>query len=271
MKNCVRPPALCLLVLCGAVSLAASADLPKAEAIKPDSVHPGQPATVVYRLSWPGSDDWRIPAPRIEQPDWGQVQLQSTTTYTAADSTVVEFAVDVIPDETGQYELPRIEFEVYAADDLVKNEKAPLKEPPAPWTTTQAVTADPITLAVTPDYRRWLPLAVGGGVAMLVLVAGGVLVLRSRPQSAAPAQPVSEDPREHVHAARKHRLDGNFYHFFLALAAAAGKLKGPDAAKLAAQHTERAREVGYGGIRPADDEMDAALKDTERLIAATRG
>lgn len=273
MMNCIRSLPLCLLVTLG-VWAGAYADLPRVEVIEPDArMHPGEPAVLTYRLSWPvEGEQWRVPAPElVDQPEWGQIQLQSASTYVVEDQVIAEFAIGVIAADTGHFELPSLEFEVFSPKDIPKNEQAPLKKEPAVWETSQAVTSEPITVAVVPDYREWIPVVAAGGGAAVLLLAVGWAVFRGRPQPVGEAVPVSDDPREHVHAARKHRLDGDFYHFFLALGSAAGKGKGAEAVKLATQHNERAREVGYGGIRPTDDEMDAALKDTERLIAAPRG
>lgn len=272
MMNCVRTPALCLLALFGVMAMAAHADFPTLEVVPPDSsVHPGQQATFIYRVSWAGDgNEWRVPAPAMDQPLWGRTTLQSATTYSEGGRTVVDFALGIVAGDTGRFELPAVEFEVFPSSDIIKNEKAPLKEPPEPWRTDLILTAEPVTLEVVPDYGRWIPTGIVGGLTVLVMAGALWAVFRSRPEPAA-SQPVSDDPRDFIHTARKHRLDGDFYRFFQALAGAAGKVKGPEAAKLAAQHNERAREVGYGGIRPTDDEMDAALKDTERLIAAHRG
>ena len=68
-----------------------------------------------------------------------------------------------------------------------------------------------------------------------------------------------------VHEARRHRLDGDWYAFYRALGRAMARLR-PEADALTRRFEARANEVGYGGIRPTDDELDGAMRDAERAL-----
>lgn len=262
-------------------AMAFGADLPEVTTIPPaGSAHTSELATVTYRLSWPAGEAqvWRIPAPEIEQPEWGSAYLLASRAYEAGGRTVVEFEVGVVADEVGEYELPPIEFQAHRAEDIVKNESAPLREAPAPWgppsesDVLQVVSSKVVLIRVVTDYAPIAGFSAAAVACLLVLLAGawGVRRTLSGGPVLAPL-PVASDPREYVHAARKHRLDGDFYSFYQALVAAAGGAAGPEAIRLRARFKERAREVGYGGARPTDDELDAALKDVERHLTASGG
>lgn len=244
------------------------------------SAHTSELATVTYRLSWPAGEAsaWRIPAPEIEQPEWGSAYLLASRAYEAGGRTVVEFEVGVVADEVGEYELPPIEFQAHRAEDIVKNESAPLREAPAPWGPSsesellQVVTSKAAPIRVVTDYTPIIGVGAAAFASLIVLLAGiwGVRRMLSGGPVSAPL-PVASDPREYVHVARKHRLDGDFYSFYQALLAAADGVGGSEAIRLRARFKERAREVGYGGARPTDDELDAALKDVERHLTASGG
>ena len=71
-----------------------------------------------------------------------------------------------------------------------------------------------------------------------------------------------------MHSARQHRLDGDFYRFYLDLSRAAEALHATgEAPELAATFKTRAQEAGYKGARPTDDQMDGDLRDLERAAA----
>jgi hypothetical protein len=103
---------------------------------------------------------------------------------------------------------------------------------------------------------------------VLAGLAGAVVVwLRRRPRAPqGPRQDPVEAARDHVHAARRHRLDGDFYRFYQSLAAAARTAGTPASLALAPRMDERAQQVGYQGVRPTEDELDGAVKDIERAL-----
>jgi hypothetical protein len=70
-----------------------------------------------------------------------------------------------------------------------------------------------------------------------------------------------------LHAARRQRLDGKFYEFYLELGRAAAALPSEGRPPgLAETLKARAQEVGYKGVRPTDDRMDGDVRDVERAL-----
>jgi hypothetical protein len=228
---------------------------------------------VSYTISWnPAADAWRVAAPAIDQPEWANARLRSAIAREEGDTTTIEYVLDVVAHDEGDYEIPALEFGVYDSSTLVKNETADLKEPPPVWEPAATLAAEPLMVQVQPDYRPWIATGTLIGLAVLLVLVAGTVMYRRRPAAVSANEPAAHaDPIEHVHAARKYRLDGDFYQFYQSLVKAAGLGVGPEAVRLSARLKERAREVGYGGGRPTDDELDAAIKDVEKCVTASRG
>jgi len=117
-----------------------------------------------------------------------------------------------------------------------------------------------------PVGELWFVLAAG-------LVAGGVTVVgirRYRRQERGDAVDPSASPAEQVqqrlHEARRHRLDGDFYAYYLCLSRAAAICGRGAQDELGTKLKERARQVGYQGLRPSDDELDSVFRDVEKAL-----
>lgn len=233
----------------------------------------GQPVHVEYELRWPEDETfWRVAPPELPFDDPSAV-LDWTEAAAATRDThqINRFVLQVKASEAGPLEIPALEFSVFRDDALPKNELAPLKEPPSTWEDGLQVVSDPITLnfqAADSELGGWL----AGLAAVAVIALAGILwATRTRSSGADAGEQTATDPRELVHEARKARLDGDFYAFYLSLSKAADATSTAGAKHLADRYRQRAQEIGYGGGHPSDDEMDAAVKSLERELVPRGG
>jgi hypothetical protein len=205
----------------------------------------GIEADKLYTLLPPAADT----APTV---DWGTLEWGALV----ADPEL-RLELRVTATEPGTFEIPSLQVRALpAATD------APLVGEALDLSKAMVVATMPVSIDVSRDWTPlFLPVGVGAGVFLVALV-GGILWLRSRraPEATSTATP-HEQAQQHQHAARRQRLDGDFYKFYLSLAAAA-KALGQDATAL----ERRAQDVGFKGVRPTEDEMDGALKDIERAL-----
>lgn len=258
-----------LALLCLAAPSALAAEL-SAEIRPTDPVlHPGKPAllSVVLNGVEAGKLYTLLPPAEANAPaiTWGTLEWNGLASAPAAPGAVPELQLNftVTAAETGSVELPSLQVRaVHVAESTALIGEA------VDLSTAVVVPTKPLNLVVKTDLRPYLN---GGAVAagvLLVLLLGIVAYRKLRP---APQQDVdaslspAEQAREHVHAARRHRLDGDFYQFYLSLSRAAKALN-LEGGSVATRLEARAQEVGYKGVRPTEDEMDGILKDIERAL-----
>ncbi len=223
---------------------------------------PGDACRIEYRVQWEGApDEWLVMPPELPEPGWaerGRVVLRAVS---EGGEQTVTVEVTFTPIEEGDFEWPAVAIPVAAPPESGRL----LDAEPALW-----LDADAVSVSVRPGPpAAWL----AGAAAVLLaaaVAAAWVLVRRKRSgQAQAEAPPPYERARMRLHEARRRRLDGDWYGFYLELEGAMQELA-PAGGGLTERFARRAQEAGYGGVRPLDDEMDGAMRDAERALTDWR-
>ena len=215
-------------------------------------VYDGVPFILEYTLRWTGeADEYQVTPLTLAPFDWGNARLLEMRASGADSENRVVQRVEVLANAPGDVEFPALAIRLTPKSEL----SAPL-----------TLHAEPVTVSVRPDHRLYWG---GGLLAVVTLIGVAVWVFWRRKQGV--ADTVAPTPEQKaqaaLHLARRNRLDGRFYEFYLALAEAAQAVAGREATEdLDTTLRRHAQAVGYQGIRPSDDEMDSALRDVERLL-----
>ena len=270
---CVAIAALCTLYS----SAPARAQLPVLEVrLEQETARVGEPYRVVYETSWSGTpDDFRVLPTEPEPVSWAA--SRSVGAEGAADGAkfFVTQTVEYVPNEAGEFEVPPFVVSYFdpalVEDSESLSEEAEGEQLPE----QQTIRAAGFTVTVKSDLGRhviyWTALAL-----FAALSAAGVWKLtrrrRARLEGASVGVAEPQTARSALNLARQHRLDGKFYEFYRELSRAAA-LFAPSGAtrKLREKLEADAKEVGYRGVRPTDDDMDGALKDLERAMQGGPG
>lgn len=239
------------------------------------SVYPGEAFRVSYEVSWPGNaQDYAILPPIIESIDWGEVSILESVSSVRNHENVVSLGIEVIPAEVGEYEMPKVL--VQYVDRLVAVQRASESKtgvmPPDPEN-YPALAAEGFAVVVRPDRRGvWLSGGIVGALLATCLAGWFFFSSRSGDSVAVAAPPVPAPTVENsLHAAKRARLDGNYYEFYRALHRAVGLIpKTDDMMRLQANLQRQAQDVGYRGVRPSEDEMNGVERDVERMWSASR-
>ncbi len=270
MKLCASISRVLLAALTVLVSVNAAAEL--ATELRPPEhpVRPGEPSEfrVVLSGAEPGTAYTLLPPELTQEPQvsWGTLEWSALrVTTNATGEQEVSLALLVTATDEGDHEVPSLQVRA-----LPITEKAPMSGETLDLTTAVLIPTKPVTFAAKPDLTP-IYLGIAAIVATLLLVALAVLLtLKSRARRKADVVVVGtpqEQAREHLHLARRHRLDGDFYKFYQSLSAAAKALEaGSTQPSSVAALDTRAQDVGYRGVRPTEDEMDGAIKDLERAL-----
>ncbi len=243
---------------------------------------PGKAYRIVYEVSWEGDPgDYAICPAEADAIDRGTVAVREARSFVRDGRNVVSQTVEIIPDEPGDYETPEIRIAYLHPEATSPAEAAAPGTVPSDPGVPPSLRADPSCMQVRPS--RTLAWVFGGlGVSLLLLSLGWWSAWRLRRPQPQPQTAAAMDwpaVQEALHAARRHRLDGRFYEFYLALGRAAGLVEEVDVSavedrdspvsrsRLGQALFSRAEEVGYRGVRPTDDEMDSDLRAVERALA----
>lgn len=252
------------ILLAFALSTAAFAvEVPTLSLEKPPlTLRVGEPARVEVKVAWKGAVDaytvLPAEAPKLE---WGSVELISMEARAEEDGAAVVQVLEVTPSLAGDQDLGPVEVPVVLGTDL--------SAPPA-----YTLQSEPLRLQVR-EAGRGLPLLLlAAGVVALGTGAGVLAVyLLKRRRRAVPAQGLSRDDQmnQALNQARRHQLDGLYYEYYRELARAASLANDGEAgAALAAKLEQRAQAVGFKGVRPTPDELNADLREVERAVSRAR-
>ncbi len=227
-------------------------------------VRPGEVFPVEYVVSWEGNPhDYAVLPPTLTEQAWGSAELLEIRTLSQGTRQEVRVIVGYYADEPGDFEIPSLQVRVAEVGESTENSIVAL-ESDAP---TQVLDAPPIMMHVR--HSRvfiWL-----GGVFVAICALLGVLYFQARKRAVQTqvSEPTSrEQAQRMLHEARKHRLDGDFYQHYRALARALDLIaeEEPVEAALRERIGNRIDDTGYRGRRPADDELDGDFRDVERII-----
>jgi hypothetical protein len=256
--------------LLGLFSALASAQPPKIRVIQDTSkaiVH--EPYAVSYEVTWGGDAAERAvlpPAPLTL--DWADVTIGSTVAQVRDGANVIQHNVVLYPREAGTFEFPPMTLAYVDPAKIPSSEDGEESDPPIfPTISTEGFQLD---VSNPPDPLRY----VVGGALLLGVLAGGITLLRRRQVAAAGAAGSIPMPTvsDAINAARQHRLDRRHYEFYQALIRGATLMGGAtEPTRLKTVFETKAREVGYQGYNPTEDELDGALRDLERAYNQEKG
>jgi hypothetical protein len=264
MMNCEK----CCLVILGIflvwhTAFAAEPTLESRTVAPQTRVLAGQPCSVEYILEWQGSRDACIVLPlEVSQPEWGHAELAATRTEQDGERWRVTQVVEYRASKAGKFSIAPVEVQVITANQPIVGafENTPATRVKLPETA--------ITVVNPPNWKFR-----GGIGAVAALIAATLLALwiYRRRKAVPPGQ--EEDvvaiARELQHHARRCRLDGDLYACYQSLLKSAEALQSIniEAKGVADAIRPRIPAVGFGGVRPTDDEMDSLFRDVERIIA----
>jgi hypothetical protein len=272
-----RPRARWRVVVAVCIGLAAGAGYgsePVIEVTGPSSpcvVH--KPFVVECRVQWEGPADAYVVLPaEWDAVDWGAVRVISTETWGEGDTHGVTERLEVIAERAGSFELGPIRIP-YAAKAAGGSNVLGADQEPATF-----VKSEPITVVIVAKAPLGWPIwaGIGAGVVLALAVSGAlVFEARRRRGPMGPAVTPQEEIQSGLHDARRQRLDGDYYAFYVQLERALARLETLNAGDAETQTLRqsikrRMEDTGYRGVRPSDDQMDGDIKDVERAVKRWR-
>jgi len=266
-------PTIALVVLVGALTSGGAVAEPKLNLHKPDQpARVGQSFPVVCEVTWTGdAEDYTILPAEINPIDWGDIKPGPMVGSVRDGENVVAQTVEFIPEQSGEYATPEIRFSWLIPEESQAPESGSPTTYPNARSVPPSLRVSSFTLPVKPKMTHtWLSGALG--VFLLCSLVGWWLARRARqPQP----QLVSSKGLPDFHAvesalrtAKQRRLDDNYYEYYRELSRAAKLLGGDDG--IAEELDRRSKEIGFGGVRSLDDEMDSDLRSVERAINEAR-
>jgi hypothetical protein len=281
-----RKRGMSVFVVCSMfLGMAAAFAAPELNVVKPEKpAHPGHAYRILCEVSWSGdASEYSISPAEADPIDWGTVALTEMKAFVRKDAegskNIVSQIIEITPNKFGDFKTPAIRIAYFTpeatppAESAAPQAAAPVTVPPDS-SASPSLRADPFDFTVYPD-RSSIWFFGGLGASLFLVVLCGFFFMRSRkglvPLDAARAKQ-GESILSKIEAARKRasarRLEGDFYQYYLELAAAASELpESGETPDLASTLRTRAQEVGYKGARPTEDQMDGDARELERAVA----
>lgn len=262
-----------VLVAANGIALVGAAD-PTVEVVRlSETAHPNEPYEVALEVTWSGPPDaYTILPAEFGDVDWGSVELTHVESFRRDDTNVVVQRIQFVANTTGEFDTPDIRIAFFDPEAVPEPKSSAQGTAPPDQSANPTLHVPPFSLSVQPDRTpTWIAVGLGASLFLAAAIAGWIVYRRKTYSSAPPAPSPAFDPatvREGLHAARKHRLDGDVYGFYTVLSSAAQALPESSGVDLRTRLTDKAQHVGYGGERPSDDEMDGDFRDLERALAA---
>lgn len=251
---------------------------PEVEVVLSEGVaRPGLPYEVSLEVSWRGdADAFAILPAEFEAVEWGTVALSRTRSFVRDGDMVVAQTLTIVANEAGDFELPAIKIGYLSPEAVVQAETSASDEADSTNpSVTPALRVPPFTLEVR-DSSLLLWMSLGFGALLFLLLLVWLIFRRScrmpgdQPEISTMSAQVAQ-VQEVLHEARKHRLDGKYYDFYLSLGRGAELVRdmGGDAS-LASRFRKTGEDVGYRSLRPLDDDMDMDYRELERVLTLCR-
>jgi hypothetical protein len=219
----------------------------------------GDAAHLRYEISWDDADGaLAVLPPEVPTLPWGRAWVAESGSDGPGRAWLV---VAVEADDAGEHAFPALRVPLAPAGLGISSVLDVTQVTPADAAAVTVVFSAPWRLGAVPGLVA--------GLAAVGAAAGGLWWWRrgAQARAAQAAGDALDAAGALLHAARRQRLDGDFYAHYKSLARAA-TLGG--AAKLGGQLEEKSQSVGYRGVRPGDDEMDGDLRAVERALAGQR-
>ncbi len=265
-----------VLLSCALLASSGAWAEPELRIVLPDgSARVQRPYRIECEVTWEGEPSaYAILPAETNSIDWGIIDIESAKAFVRDGTNVVSQVIEIVPDKTGSYEVPEIRVKFLNPEATSPAESAASVTAPSDSSVPPPLRADPFIIEVrAPRTQFWIS---GGLGASLFLGLAGWWYARkhARPrqtQDQAAGSSTLSQADTALHRARKHRLDGSFYEYYVELGRAAEFLSSVDTGSdLAASFKARASAVGYKGERPNDDEMDSDFREVERALARKR-
>lgn len=232
-----------------------------------------EPYGFEIQAQWAGKPDAFVLWPAvIDAFDWGTSRVASMKASCSGEECTITEYIEITPAKTGDFELAKIRIP-YASKPESKEGDEQEASNTRTETPATVLLVEPVKLRVVAERAISSPVFGGVAAGCFIAAAAGVaafLVLRKRRKTAEPEISPREQLQTSVHNARRKRLDGDYYGFYIELGRTMALLSGltgdDEDRKLADKLNALAQETGYRGARPNDDMMDGDIKDVERAI-----
>lgn len=262
------------MALLGSVLAGAVLAQPELKVVSdPQPARSGKPYRIICEVAWSGEPAaYAILPAEVQEVDWGEVNVVRTTSEVRDGMNVVSQVIEITPAREGEFESPAIEIPFRSPGDVKQTVEPESPKHPSDPETLPKLRADQFPLLVQPHTTpAWLPVVLGA----LFFVGATALVLQYwRQRRFSGAAPLAAGPtvdkaaaETALLAAKRCRVEGDFYRAYRELARAAG-LIGADGAAMVERLGMRAQSVGYRGLRPPDDEIEGDFREVERAIAS---
>ncbi len=241
------------------------------------AVSPAQPVAkapfqVTYEVRWEGdAESLGVLPAEPASVAWGTGRLTEAKAVADEDGQRLHYTVEYVADRAGEMQVPPLALSYVLEPPLEERAKVVADASAAAAAPVKAV--EPRSLEA-PGFSVTVGRDLGlawliGGIGAVVLAAGAALAgiqLRRRRASRVSVPAEGSTMQSLTNLARQHRLDGKFYEYYRELARAA-TLMAPSVAakKLREKFEQNAQQVGYGALRPTEDELEGALRDLDRV------
>lgn len=223
--------------------------------VSPARARVGESLEIAYVVRWDGPPEtYVVRPPTAPTLDWGRAEFVGLSVKAEDAATTATLILRVFPEQGGRFDVPPVSISLAAEGG--SGAETPLE-------------SASVSLTVKGHGGRWalaLPVAVVGVVGLVI--AAFRWTRRGRETGGDATLSPLEQAREALHAARRRRLDGDFYACYRKLAEAAARLpEDEESRRLKKTLEDRTRQVGYQGVRPSDDELEGDMRDIERALA----
>ncbi len=244
---------------------------PELKTVMPEgTVRVDRPFDVQCEVRWTGdAGEYSVMPVELDSFDWGTATLGPVEASVEDGVNVVRQRVTITPAKAGEFKLPelRVGLQSPGTPPVPKASESPTH--PSSPSATPTLRSQPPSVTVKPHR----PLAWMAGIpgALLLIGAGTWWARRRRaarparvssPTSAAVTPTAAESA---LLTARQRRIEGDVYACYSSLLVAAEALPGV-ADELKPRLEACARDAGYRGWRPENDELDSDIRAVERAL-----
>lgn len=220
----------------------------------------GKSIFVDYVIRWDAGEACAVFPLEPEMPEWGAARLVSSHAGQEGDIFFVRQTVEYTAESPGTHSLPKLRIPVSSGTlpPLGRFEQAP----------SAYVEAPAATITVKSEVPRRIIIWSAPLVVFCVFLAALAVFWRRKNVTEDDGEFV-EDYSGRLHAARRRRLDGDYYACYRQLLDLCRLLSAhtPAAVEIASRLEGRVRQVGFGAVRPPEDEVEGFFRDLERLTA----
>jgi hypothetical protein len=219
----------------------------------------GRPVHVEYAVEWEGAPDAYVVEPPVLDVahDWTSAEVVRSAARVDNGVNSLRYTLALETDNPGEHQTPVVTVAYYPT---VSGESEPVKD---------VLYSERFPVRVGRPFDARLYPVIALAVALTVLAGGYALRVRRMRQAAMPGAGLEDPVPSILHAARGHRLDGDYYAYYRELSRAVSHLSNvPEAKALKTRLKEMSDAVGYKAAVPTPDELDGDLRDVERAYTS---